>query len=79
MTTIELVSRFAVDDEALSALHTRAFGGDGEVQPWSRRLERHARTAGCEWLHVDYEPHLAHFYLNKCGFRPARAGLMRLE
>jgi GNAT superfamily N-acetyltransferase len=37
-----------------------------------------ARAAGCEWLHVDFEPHLAKFYLDGCGFRPTEAGLLRL-
>lgn len=37
------------------------------------------RTAGCEWLHVDFEPHLQHFYLNKCGFQPTGAGLIHLR
>ncbi|WP_250034884.1 GNAT family N-acetyltransferase [Paractinoplanes maris] len=37
-----------------------------------------AHTAGCEWLHVDFEPHLAHFYLDRCGFQPTDAGLIRL-
>jgi GNAT superfamily N-acetyltransferase len=37
-----------------------------------------ARAAGCEWLHVDFEPHLEKFYLDGCGFRPTRAGLLRL-
>ena len=38
-----------------------------------------ARAAGCEWLHVDFEPHLADFYFRACGFRPTDAGLIRLE
>ncbi len=38
-----------------------------------------ARAAGCEWLHVDFEPHLEHFYLTRCGFRATRAGLIRLK
>ncbi len=37
-----------------------------------------ARTAGCEWLHVDFDDDLAPFYLEACGFQPARAGLMHL-
>ena len=37
-----------------------------------------ARAAGCEWLHVDFDDDLAHFYLEACGFRPARAGLLAL-
>ena len=132
--TLDLVSRFAVDDAELSALHARAFGSaPAVVQPWARRLERHAltwigafdagrlagfvqvcwdggahaflldtavdpgrqrggigaalveaataeaRAAGCAWLHVDFEPHLEHFYLNRCGFRPTAAGLIPLR
>jgi GNAT superfamily N-acetyltransferase len=37
-----------------------------------------ARTHGIEWIHVDFEPHLAHFYA-RCGFRPTQAGLIHLE
>jgi GNAT superfamily N-acetyltransferase len=36
-----------------------------------------ARERGVEWLHVDYEPHLAGFY-RACGFRPTTAGLIHL-
>lgn len=55
--------------------------------PWQRRgigrqLVRHAISAACErgleWLHVDYEPHLAGFYRG-CGFQPTAAGLIRLQ
>jgi GNAT superfamily N-acetyltransferase len=130
---IEMVSRCAVDDVRLSALHALAFGGDPAViTPWAERLARHALTwigafdtgrlvgfvqvcwdggahafvldtavdpawqhrgigarlvqaatedaaaAGCEWLHVDFEPHLTAFYVDRCGFRPTTAGLLRL-
>jgi GNAT superfamily N-acetyltransferase len=34
-------------------------------------------AAGCDWLHVDHEPHLTAFYA-ACGFRPTAAGLLRL-
>ena len=37
-----------------------------------------ARAAGCEWLHVDFEPHLRSFYFDACGFRPTDAGLIQL-
>jgi GNAT superfamily N-acetyltransferase len=39
---------------------------------------RHAKAAGCEWLHVDFEPDLEPFYLDACGFRRTPAGLIHL-
>lgn len=38
----------------------------------------HARAAGCEWLHVDFEDHLTGFYFRACGFTPTHAGLIAL-
>jgi ribosomal protein S18 acetylase RimI-like enzyme len=38
----------------------------------------HAKAAGCEWLHVDFDPHLRPFYLDACGFHPTDAGLIHL-
>ena len=38
-----------------------------------------ARDAGCEWLHVDFDDEHAGFYLEACGFIPARAGLIALK
>ncbi len=38
----------------------------------------HAREAGCEWLHVDFDDHLRGFYFDACGFTPTNAGLIRL-
>ncbi|WP_173874459.1 GNAT family N-acetyltransferase [Streptomyces albus subsp. chlorinus] len=43
-----------------------------------RLAAAHARAAGCEWLHVDFEPHLRDFYVHACGFRPTDAGLIHL-
>ncbi len=43
------------------------------------RAAAEARAAGCEWLHVDYEPHLKGFYLDACGFTPTDAGLLKLR
>ena len=43
-----------------------------------RKAAEEAHSRGMEWLHVDYEAHLAHFY-ERCGFRPTHAGLMRLK
>lgn len=38
-----------------------------------------ARAAGCEWLHVDFEPHLGSFYVDACGFTPTAAALLKLR
>jgi ribosomal protein S18 acetylase RimI-like enzyme len=38
-----------------------------------------AQEAGCEWLHVDFQPELAAFYFEACGFRPTDAGLVHLR
>ena len=38
-----------------------------------------ARTAQCEWLHVDFDDELRDFYLGACGFVPTSAGLIRLN
>jgi GNAT superfamily N-acetyltransferase len=47
------------------------------------RLVDHARrgaqAAGCEYLHVDFEDHLAAFYYGACGFQPTSAGLLELN
>ncbi len=42
-----------------------------------RRAIAAARERGAEWLHVDYEPHLDHFY-RAAGFLPTSAGLLKL-
>jgi GNAT superfamily N-acetyltransferase len=42
----------------------------------SRAVEA-SRSAGCEWLHVDYGEELTPFY-EACGFIPTPAGLIRL-
>ncbi len=64
---------------------THAFILDTAVHPDFRRLgigrdlvrtvTDEAFKAGCDWVHVDYEPGLAGFYENACGFRPTPAGL----
>jgi len=41
-------------------------------------LVSEVRVAGCEWLHVDHEPHLAGFY-RRCGFATTEAALLRLQ
>lgn len=44
-----------------------------------QRASRHAKEAGCEWLHVDFQPDLAPFYFDACGFRRTDAGLIHLR
>jgi GNAT superfamily N-acetyltransferase len=44
-----------------------------------RLAAAHAKAAECEWLHVDWDPGLATFYLDACGFTPAEAGLIHLR
>lgn len=43
------------------------------------RAAQHAGAAGCEWLHVDFEPHLRSFYIDACGFHPTDAGVIHLR
>ena len=40
---------------------------------------RESAKAKCEWLHVDFDDHLAGFYFEACGFRPTDAGLIALR
>lgn len=40
---------------------------------------KYARESRCEWLHVDFDPHLRGFYFDACKFRPTDAGLIRLR
>ena len=65
---------FLIDTKTRAAWQRRGVGS--EVV---RRAAQHAKAAGCEWLHVDFEPDLAPFYLDACGFRPTDAGLIHLR
>lgn len=38
-----------------------------------------AQSAGCEWLHVDFDDELKPFYIDSCRFKPVSAGLIRLN
>ncbi len=42
-------------------------------------LVQQVGATGCEWLHVDYEPHLDSFYRDACGFQATEAGLLRVS
>jgi GNAT superfamily N-acetyltransferase len=41
--------------------------------------ERESRSAGCEWLHVDFEEDLRGFYLGACGFIATPAAVLALR
>ena len=55
-----------------------AYQRQGVGQQLVKMAATEARAKGIDWLHVDYEPNLTHFY-QECGFQPTDAGLMRLN
>lgn len=54
-------------------------GRQGIGKQLVRTAAEETKAAGCEWLHVDYEPHLADFYVGACGFSPTEAALLKLR
>ena len=58
---------------------TPALQRQGHATRLVREAVAQARTAGCEWLHADFDPHLRGFYRDACGFTPTEAGLVRLR
>jgi GNAT superfamily N-acetyltransferase len=44
-----------------------------------RLAAQSAADAGCEWMEVDFEEHLAAFFFEACRFRPTAAGLLHLS
>jgi hypothetical protein len=69
-------------NEEANALHAEAFETrvfDASEWNWVDLTQRHSlRTAGCEWLHVDFDDDLRPFYFDACGFRPTNGGLIHL-
>jgi ribosomal protein S18 acetylase RimI-like enzyme len=55
-----------------------AYQRRGLGQTLVQALIEQVKDSSCEWLHVDYEPHLSDFYIKACGFRTTPAGLLRL-
>lgn len=62
--------------DTMVAGSARGLGVGTELVALARR---EARAAGCEWLHVDFDPELHAFYVDACGFTPATAGLIALQ
>jgi GNAT superfamily N-acetyltransferase len=61
-------------DTKVASRHQR----QGVATELAGRAAAHAKAAGCEWLHVDFEEHLAPLYFGACGFAPTPAGLIHL-
>lgn len=68
------VHAFILDTMVAAEARRRGIGG-GLIAT----AVEHARAAGCEWLHVDFEDHLTAFYFEGCGFVPTNAGLIALR
>lgn len=63
----------------LDTMVTPAFQRRGIARALIAKAADRAKEAGCEWLHVDFEPHLQEFYFDACGFKPTPAGLIALR
>lgn len=63
-----------IQDVMVASSHRRTGVGEAVVAAATEA----ARSAGCEWLHVDFDEHHRPFYIDACGFTPAPAGLIRL-
>lgn len=64
---------FLIDTKVRSDLQRHGIGTE-----LVRIATEHAKQAGCEWLHVDYEARLETFYIDACNFRPTTAALIHL-
>ena len=62
-------------DTAVDPDHQRR----GIGQDLVRAAAIEARAAGCEWLHVDFEPHLGQFYRNAVAFQSTDGLVLKLS
>ena len=50
---------------------------------WAARIMREVvvrvKDGSCQWLHVDFAPHLRSLYFDTCDFTPTDAGLIHLR
>jgi hypothetical protein len=63
----------------LDTMIASAWRRQGYVTSLVENAVNHAKVSGCEWLHVDFEPHLRDLYFGACRFQPTDAGLVRLR
>jgi GNAT superfamily N-acetyltransferase len=68
------VHAFLLDTLVTPAMRRRGYG-----TMIVEKAVRHAKASGCEWLHVDFEPHLRTFYYDACRFQLTGAGLIHLR
>ncbi|CUX10321.1 MULTISPECIES: GNAT family N-acetyltransferase [Rhizobium/Agrobacterium group] len=68
------VHAFVVDTMVSSA-----FQRQGIAKALIGEAVNQTKDTACEWLHVDFDPHLRQFYFDACGFRPTDAGLIALK
>jgi GNAT superfamily N-acetyltransferase len=55
-----------------------AFRSQGVGTQLVHMAREHAKSVGCQWLHVDFDDSLGEFYYDACGFSPTSAGLIPL-
>ncbi|CAD0212539.1 hypothetical protein AGRHK599_LOCUS1943 [Rhizobium rhizogenes] len=63
----------------LDTMVSLTFQRRGIAKALMREVVDRAKDTTCEWLHVDFDPHLRPFYFDACGFRPTDAGLIALK
>ena len=62
----------------LDTMVTPSLRRNGLATAMVREAAERAKQAGCEWLHVDFDPDLRRFYFDACGFKPTDAGVIPL-
>lgn len=63
----------------LDTMVAPAFQRQGIGKALIEEAVAHTKRTDCEWLHVDFDPHLGPFYFDACGFKPTSAGLIPLK
>lgn len=63
----------------LDTMVSPAYQRQGIAKGLIEEAVKRAKLTGCEWLHVDFDPHLRPFYFDACGFAPTDAGLIPLK
>ncbi len=75
---VKVISDAGVHAFLLDTTVHKDFQHQGVGRELVTRAVSESRARACDWLHVDFEDHLKHFY-QSCGFRPTLAGLVKLS